>query len=955
MRTQHSVLIGRMVNTGSAAALAVALLSGTSASAQTAAARPEATPAQAAGVDATKDATDHAQEVTVTGTRLARAGFDQPTPTTVISDVELRQGARANIAEVLNDQPAFRPTVSPTVSVGNTSSGTAPVDLRGLGTVRTLTLLNGRRFVGEGNLNLIPSGLVQRVEVVTGGASAAYGSGAVAGVVNIILNKELQGLSLGASGGVSSRGDAARYSFDGTYGTSFAGGRGHLLIGAEYVDDQGAADRNSRPNLGSTGIVRVNPTSATDLSVILAQDVNYTNRSRAGVVGATTTIPDATVPSGVRTVPSVLANLTFNPDGTLRPFQGPNAQGIGGADAVGLYDDVYLSAPFRRLNGYGRLSYEIFEGSTLWADFTYGRAKSKYPFFPDLLLGTQVISATNPFLLPAYRAQLAAAVQPSFTLGRVASDIFLNTFALDRENKEGAAGLDGGLGGSWKYNAYFSYGTIIGHESVQNSRVAANYTRAINAVLNPAGQIVCGVNADAITTNDDPACAPLNILGSNVASPAALAYVRGVQSQRTVNKLISGGFQVQGDLFTLPAGPLSIAVGAEARKEQLSTVRDALTATPGYFAFVLYAADLKGSFDVKEGFAEAALPVIDVTDKLKIDLNGAARYSDYSTSGGIWSWKGGGTVRLFNDLLLRATRSRDIRSPSISNLFSTRNTNIGGLADRDMAGRQAANPAYNPNPSQVFTYSGGNPDLVPEIGKTLTVGGSFSPSFFKRFNVSVDYYDIKIDQAITTLTGANLTLACANGNSAACARVIRDSTGTVTTVLANAQNVASFSTSGIDIEASYTLPMEQLSGGMAGSLRIRGLATYVDKFITNDGTTAIDRVGDVGNLVAGVPRWRSTVSFTYQDPVIGLDARVRYVGGGKFDHLNTLLVNNDVASRTYLDLGAQIKVQNRFTLFGNVNNVFDRKPPLSTAGQSITMRSGRISPLARGRTSEGDA
>ena len=926
MASNQSAMIRRFISGGSAAALAASLLWSTGASAQTTgSARPTETPAQQAGSDdAAPPAAEPGDDVVVTGSRLARSGFDQPTPTTVIGEVDLRQGARANVAQVLNDQPQFRPTVSPAVSVGNTSSGTAPVDLRGLGTARTLTLLNGRRFVGEGNLNLIPSGLVQRVEVVTGGASAAYGSGAVAGVVNIILNKELTGLSLGSSGGVSSRGDAARYSFDGTFGTSFAGGRGHLLIGAEYVDDQGASDRNSRPNLGSAGLVRVNPTSTTDLRVMLAQDVNYTNRNGSGVV-----------------IGGLLGGKVFNQDGTLRTFQGPNAQTIGGADAIGLYDDVYLSSPFRRINAYGRVSYDIFSGSTLWADFTYGRAKSRYPFFPDLVLSTQAISATNPFLLAAYRSQLAAAGQTSIMVGRVFDDIFLNTFDLDRENEEGAAGLDGNLGGSWKYNAYFSYGTVIGHESVENSRIAANYTRAINAVSNSAGQIVCAVNADAITTNDDPACAPLNILGSNNASAAALDYVRGTQAQRTFRKLISGGFQVQGDLFTLPAGPLSVVVGAEARKEQQSTKRDALTATPGYFGFVLYAADLAGSFDVKEGFGEAALPVINIEDKLKIDLNGAARYSDYSTSGGIWSWKGGGTVRLFDDLLLRATRSRDIRSPGVSDLFATRNTTIGTVSDQDRAGRAAANPAYNPNPSQVFTYSGGNPDLVPEIGKTLTLGGSFSPSFFKGFDVSVDYYKIKIGRAITTLTGANLTLACANGNTAACARVIRDSTGTITTVFANAQNIASFDTSGIDIEASYTLPMSRLSSGLGGSLRIRGLATYVDKFITNDGTTAVDRAGDVGNTVAGVPKWRSTLSFTYQDSVVGFDARVRYVDGGKFDHLSDLamvngvttgLVNNKIDSRTYLDLGVQFKVQNRFTLFGNVNNVFDVDPPLSTAG-----------------------
>jgi len=896
-----STLNQAMRRSNRTAALAIALLGSTSAFAQTA-------PAPATEAEAEQESED----IVVTGSLIDRAGFDQPTPTTVIGATELRQGARANIAQVLNDQPAFRPTVSPTVSVGNTSSGTAPVDLRGLGTARTLTLLNGRRFVGDNNLNLIPSGLVERVEVVTGGASAAYGSGAVAGVVNIILSDDLEGISLGASGGVSSRGDAQRYSFNGTFGTHFAGDRGHFMAGVEYVDDLGVKDRNTRPNLGSTGIVPVNPAAPTGPSV-LVQDVNYTNRSAGGLITS-----------------GLFAGQTFNSDGTLRPFRGPNAQGIGGADGLGLYDDVYASSPFERINGYARASFDL-GGAKVWIDGTYGRAKSNYPFFPDLLLSSQSISATNPYLRPEYRQALANAGQANITVGRVFNDIFLNDFNLFRENKEGAIGIDGDFGGGWKYNAYYSHGVVETRESATNSRIAANYTRAVNAVMNSAGQIVCAVNADTITTNDDAACAPLNILGNGVASQASLDYVRGAQSQRSISKLDAVGAQVQGDLFPLPGGPLTVAAGGEIRWESVDTRRDPLTATAGYFGFALYAQDLQGEFEVKEGFVEVAAPVLDFENSFKLDLSGAARYSDYSFSGGIWSWKIGGTARIANDILLRATRSRDIRAPGIGNLFSTRNTNIGSLNDRDRA-PYLSTPGYNPQPLEVFTYSGGNPDLVPEIGKTLTLGGSITPSFFSGFSLSVDYYSIKIEQAITTLSGSSLTLACANGNQAACARVVRDSTGTVTTVFSNAQNIASFETKGVDIEASYVLPMSRLNSDMGGSLRVRALATYVDEFITNDGTTPIDRAGDVGNTVAGVPHWRGTLSFDYQDEVVGFDARVRYVGGGTFDSQNVLLTNNSVDSRTYVDVGAQFKVAESYTFSLNVNNLFDVDPPLSTAG-----------------------
>src|SRR3546814_5063316 len=174
----------------------------------------------------------------------------------VIGETELRQGARPTLQQVRNDQPQFRQTAAPQATLSNLGTGIAALDLRGLGISRTLTLLDGRRFAGENNLNFIPTGLVDRVEVVTGGASAAWGSGAVAGVVNILLKKDLVGVSVEAHTGISSRGDGARYGMDVAFGTAFAGGRGHFIFGAEYVDEKGVLDRNSRRNLGSAGIVR---------------------------------------------------------------------------------------------------------------------------------------------------------------------------------------------------------------------------------------------------------------------------------------------------------------------------------------------------------------------------------------------------------------------------------------------------------------------------------------------------------------------------------------------------------------------------------------------------------------------------------------------------------------------------------------------------------------------------
>lgn len=885
---------------------------------------------------------DSEETIVVTGSRIERTGFDQPTPTTVIGEVELRQGQRSNLQQVLNDSPQFRPTTTTQVSAGNTSSGSAPVDLRGLGANRTLTLINGRRFVGQNNLNYVPLGLVQRVEVVTGGASAAYSSDAVAGVVNILLKNKVEGITVGVQSGVSSRGDGSRYGGDITLGTSFADGRGQLMFAAEYVRDQAIPDRNSRRNLGSAAIVRLNPSSTTDLRQMLVRDVNSGNVASGGLITS-----------------GLFAGQVFNDDGTLRAFRGGTslaanpattpfpAQMIGGLDGVGLFDVVAVTTPLERISTFGRATYD-FGGVTLWADATYGRSRSKYNFLPDIAAPASItVQANNPFLSSQIRTALAGAGQTSFTVGRFFDGPFMVEFDGTREQKEGAIGIDADLGSSWKLRAHYSHGETDFRQRVGNTRVVSRFNNAINAVQ-VGSQIVCAINADASTANDDAACRPLNLFGRNAPSAEALAYTQGTQRSDTKNKLDAAAAEIQGDLFSLWAGPVTVAVGAEARWENQRAVSGALDLAGAFGGLTLFGSPVSGGFNVKEAFGEVALPLVDIDNVVKVDLNGAARYSDYSRSGGIWSWKGGATVSLFDTVMLRATRSRDIRAPTIGELFAVRSLNVGPLVDQDTAGRLAANPAYNSAPQQVRTFTGGNQDLLPEISHTTTIGASFTPRFLPGFNLSVDYYDVEINGAITALSASNLTAACRNGSAAACGRITRDATGTVVEVLSNQQNLAIFETSGLDFEASYLVRLSDVANSIPGTLRIRALATHVREFVLDTGippagttATRVDTAGDVGSGTGNtIPKWRGTLSFTYQDDWMGLDARVRYVGGGKHNHLlvdnpatTTLegLVNNDIAARAYLDLGAQFKVTDRFTLSANVNNVFNSAPPITPA------------------------
>lgn len=874
--------------TVAAIALATALCYTAPASAQTAAA-PAPTEQEAA-------AEDKSEAIVVTGSRVEREGFQAPTPVTVLSKTDIRLGDRANIALLLNDQPAFRGTTTPTTTPANTNSATSIVDLRGLGTRRTLTLLNSRRFIGAFDLNSVPIGVIKRVEVVTGGASADWGSNAVAGVVNLILDDDLKGVTLTADTGIATRGDAARYNVNATYGTGFADGRGHISLAGGYFKDQGSFGRNNgdRPNLDST---------------------LFTN---AGVVSLQNNVNlITTTPGGyIRTGP--LAGRSFLPDGTLEtPTLGSpsNATQTVGGSTRNQTDYYAISAPYERYNAYGRATFEFSPAAKLWADINFNRTTAKFGFFPEAVAVT--IQRDNAYLSPALRTALGATT--SFTIGRLLDDIGPDryfSFSYIRDSLDIGVGLDGELGGSWKYSIYFDHGRFSSDETPTNQRLTANFNNAVDAVLSPTtNQPICRIALTDPTT----ACRPINLLGTGNVSSEAVAYAFGNARQRLVNELEAGGITVRGNAFSTWAGPVSVAVGFEARREAIrTTFIDPISPTRAFSLDNRF--PLNGAFDVKEGFAEAVVPILNIEGAAVIELNGAGRYSDYSTSGGIWTWKAGGTARLFGDILLRSVYSRDIRSPAISELFATQSINLPTVID----------PFRANAPTLVTRFTGGNPNLRPEIAHTLSFGGSYTPSYIPGLSLSVDYYDINIKDVIGTISAQDAINRCFAGYQPACATIVRDSSGVITTLFGTQVNLAEYRTDGIDFDLVYRLPFSQISNGIPGTLRIRGLATYVDRLIINDGINTYDRAGDVGdNAGFTTPKWKATGNIGYESSNLLLDMRVRYVGGGKFNHLQPI-VNNNISSRTYFDFTAQLNVGKNFAIYGSIVNAFDRDPPFVT-------------------------
>ena len=849
-----------------------------------------------------------ASDIVVTGTRILSGGFDAPTPTTVVGATELRQAGRTDLAATLADLPQFRQTQSATSTNTVTSSGQSPADLRGLGDARTLVLIDGRRYVSSNDLQTIPYSLVKSIDIVTGGASAAYGSGAVAGVVNIILDDDREGFELGAQTGISSRGDAQKYLFEGSAGFKFAGGRGHFMIGGDYLKDEGIIPANKRPRIGSTGFF-----PGADGKLYPTADLRESTRSETGLINT-----------------GVLTGQTFNNDGSLRPFQygirRPGAPTLmQGGEGYNIDQFRSGSAPIERANVFARASYEVTDNLKVWAELGYNRVSDRRVYFPDLGIRQIDFSADNPYLSQSIRDQLAAAGETKFTMGRALTDMALNEFAYTRETKQGAIGLDGSFAdGKWRYKLYYSHGEQSWNEKLFGLTLAQNFLNAVDAVRDPrTNQIVCRV----ALTDPGTGCRPLNLFGSGNTDPAAVDYATPDWNARTTQWLDSAGAEISGELFKLWNEPVSFAAGVEYREEAFRIRYDANSLAENFTTINGQNIGKIGN-NVKEGFVEVAVPLlVGVPFAQRVTFNGAARISDYSTRGSIWSWKLGGVWQIDDNIKLRATRSRDIRAASLTELFSEKSTFYTNVVDEGLGTKPT---------TQVILYTGGNSKLDPEIADTFTGGVVLTPRFLPGLSLSVDYFDIKIKNVITTLTAQEIVNSCyLQGNQDACNQIVRNGAGTIDTINATFINIANFRNKGLDFEASYRTRLNGI--GLPGQLDVRALANYVSKLETDNGIVKINGAGFMGSQASFLtPKWRANFTTTYESETIGGDLRVRYIGSGGYAPPDVVanIGDNHISARAYVDLGLRFYVpidddKKRVTFYGSVQNLFDRAPPLA--------------------------
>lgn len=846
--------------------------------------------------------------IIVTASRVNRAGFDAPTPTTVVGEAELRQGARPNIAAVLNDLPAFRPTLNPgNTSLSTIKSGVQAADLRGLGETRTLVLMNGHRFVGDNDLNTVPNDLVQRVEVVTGGASADWGSGAIAGVVNIILDDDYTGVKLSGRVGISSRGDGFEYRLSAAAGQPFADGRGHVLFNAEYYDSKGITPATSRPRIGD----------ATLLGTTLVTDVSATNLSEGGLI-----------------LSGVLSGRTFNADRTTRPFDFGTSVGAslsrGGEQSAGQAYQ-YLTPPISRYNLFGRVTFDVNDNVTLFGDMRFMRTDASYLFSPDRSAGDITISIENAFLPAAVRTAMSDAGQTSFRFGRNNDDFAFRRYEYSREDIQGVVGAKGSFGEGWNWDSYYTHGVRTIQQEVFNARIKTNFANATDSVNGVNGQPVCRINVDANPNNNDASCVPIDLFGFGAPSQAAADYVNGEAFLRYRQKLDVAAATLRGDPFSLWAGPVSVVVGAEWRKESIRTLgNDPISLANGFTTINSKGYD--GSFSAKEAFGGIVIPLLkDVPLFRQLEFSGSVRVSDYSNTGTIWAWKLGLTNQLFDGLRVRFVRSRDTRSASLIELFTKQTSSTSTVTDTFFT------PATQ---YQATAFGGGNPGLKPEQSDTTSFGLVFTPDFARGLSLSVDYYDIDIDNAIATLTAQDIITRCYNGSNAGlCSLITRDAANgnRISSIQSTFINLANYKTRGLDFEGSYVLPLERVAEKGSGNLRFRVLANYVDKLTTNDGVRRADALGVVGpGQTFGVPRWRGVGSISYEWKDSSIDLRARYMGPGTYNPA-LAITNNHVPSQTYVDLsfdlGVPFGADNSFALFGSVSNLFDKAPPIAANPQ----------------------
>ncbi len=900
--------------------------------------------AAAQNASASKTASDDAQVVeaiTVTGSRITAIATNAPTPVTAVSTEQIQQTTPSSLPDGLNKLPIFQGSTIPTRSgdgAGNQAQNV--LSLRGFGTQRTLVLVDGHRLTpsnanGTVDVDTIPQMLISRVDVVTGGASAVYGSDAVTGVVNFILDKKFAGLKIEANAGISTYGDGQSYKFGIAGGEELFGGRGHVLGSYQRreTDDVDNFDREY-----GRGVYTLTGNGTATAPFTTSSNIRRADSAFGGKITACTASCSA-------------LNQQFISNGVLGPFlpgqtTGTGNQNVGGDGAYSKYTTALVATHQDEL--FGRFDFDLTENVNFYVQASYANAYSGGWHFPVKLTPGNGQASTfyknNPFLTAAVRSALGdtglSDATNTFQLGTYIVNTGPKGLTGTRNVNEYTnfnTGLSGSLG-QFHWDLFYTHGN---NDLMVESRNNSNYQRqfaALDAVVGSGGTVQCYAATQAATAAAYKNCVPLNAFGPSAITDGAFDWFTDNTHQNVINKMDNVGGSFTGTAFQGWAGPVNFAVSGEARWNKYEVKSDASpTASVDCTglricnpALPLWAqpvsAQIAAKNNVWEVAGELAVPLLkDLPLISSLDANLAGRYTDYSTSGSVETWKVGLDYRVNNTLRFRGTTSRDIRAPTLNDLFQPLQGSVGGFVD-----------LHTSTSNTVFSYARGNPDLKPEIARTYTVGAVFTPDFLPGFTASIDWYKISMNNAIGAVSAGNNTVQklCedSNGTSPYCALFERplpfsDHTpANFPTKVYNLNlNTAFTEIKGVDVEANYRF---QALGG-----------SWVARVFANRQPTNISQAF-VGAPITRVsaPKTRVTTFLRYEHENLSVGVQDNWLSGfSKITSDGQIWIDPDVRAFNSADINVEYKFghDGSTVAYVTVQNAFNAKPEIVPYSGSV--------------------
>ncbi|MDP1026936.1 TonB-dependent receptor [Sphingomonas sp. KR1UV-12] len=908
-------------------------------------------------------APEEGADIVVTGSRIRRPDYEAPNPIVSFDAAKIRESGNTNVTNFLQRVPALSNSVDSTRSAGNAQAdgavgqvGLNLLDLRGLGTNRTLVLVNGRRHVASQpdtaavDINTIPTDLIERVDVLTGAASAVYGADGVSGVVNFILRRDFDGLAARAQAGISDRGDAGNRFASVIVGRNFAGGRANLTAAYEYSAEDPLAndDRDYLRSANRINFVALNdydPTRAGSYQQGPARDIRYRDSSTYGYtdIGGVRYRGDG----AIYTAGPSLVNTPYTLGGDDTPVAGYIGDILPQTErhAVNLLSHFDASDAFKvSLEG-------KFVQTRIRTLASYTGTYPGGPFYQSTPLD-------NPYIPQSILNAAVAAGQTGVDLSR-------NNFDLPRRGEDdrrrtwrGVADVTGAITDHASYDVSYTYGRTDLRATKLNDRLGTEFAQALDAVRNPAtGQIVCRSAAARAA-----GCLPVNPFGQNTIDPASFGYFlydpvsTARIEQHVANASLTGDF---GQFFTLPGGPVQFAVGAEYRVEK-SRFRPAQELVDGIFygydEYIVPTA-ARAKFDVWEGFGELNVPLLkDLPFAHLLSFGAAGRWSDYSTVGATQAYQFNGIWAPVADISFRGSYGRSVRAPNLGEFYRPR-TGSGDsvddpcyLANRGngsqyrvancqaliaAAGGNAASFSAATDPFAITYRPGfqqGNANLREETARTWTVGTVLRPRFVPGLQVGLDWYDIRIRDAISLATASDIAASCVDQpttDNVFCALITRQAgTGYVSSFVVQPENVAAFRTAGLELNASYVV-----TTAGAGRFDLRLVGGYLHRLeqVATPGAAVIDNVDQPFR-----PKYSLTFSPTWSIDAVTVSYNLRWQNGvRRFDRQTTDDNPTAVDPRYFRfkelwqhDVQVQVRASERFALYAGVNNLGDQRPDI---------------------------